>query len=306
MNDNQFKVAVVQTAPHFPLSKKDSIQKAIKKIKEAGKKGAKIIVFPETFIPAYPNWAIEAKPPLNWYDKSKKLVEESIFVPGPETKSLCEASKSSGVIICIGINERDREHTNSIYNSIIFIDDNGKMLGSHRKLTPVYREKVFWKSGKPKDLNCVFKTNYGTIGGLICAEHLNPLLKSAMFIQQEQIHVACYPGWSLLPKHVMQNSIRQYAIECQCYVLASSQYIEGKPDGYEDAEANWDFYGGSAIIDPMGNYLAGPSYRKDVVLYADIDLSKIVERKIWIDMAGKDGRWDIIPHLLDMSNQLDL
>jgi len=105
---------------------------------------------------------------------------------------------------------------------------------------------------------------------------------------------------------MMQSSIRQYAIECQCYVLASSQYIKGKPENSDDVEANWDFYGGSAIIDPMGNYLAGPSYEKDEILYADIDLSKILERKIWIDMAGKDGRWDVIPYLLDRSNQLEL
>ena len=306
METGQYKVAVVQTDPHFPPSKKDSIQKVIKIIDEAGSKGARIIVFPETFIPAYPNWAIEAKPPLNWYEKSKKLVEESVFVPGPETESLCKAAKSSGAIICIGINERDRERTNVIYNSLIFINDIGKILGTHRKLTPVYREKVFWKSGKPNDLNCVFKTNYGIIGGLICAEHLNPLLKSAMFIQQEQIHVACYPGWSLLPRDIMQSSIRQYAIESQCYVLASSQYIKGKPENSDDMEANWSFYGGSAIIDPMGNYLAGPSYEKDEILYADIDLSKILERKIWIDMAGKDGRWDVISYLLDRSRELEL
>jgi predicted amidohydrolase len=297
MQTSKFKAAVVQTAPPYPPSKKGSVEKISEIIREAGAKGARIIVFPETFIPAYPNWAIEARPPIKWNTKWLEVVKESIEIPSPEINKLCEEAKTAGSLVCLGVNERDRDYPNSVYNTLVFIGSEGKVVGKHRKLTPVYREKLFWTSGSPEDLRCVFSTPYGRVGGLICAEHLHTVLKSAMAIQREEVHIACYPGWSLLPRHVMDTSIRQYALECQCYVLASSQYLKGKPENSDDDEANWDFYGGSGIVDPMGNYLAGPSYCRDEVLYADIEMDKITERKTWIDATGKDARWDVIPFL---------
>ncbi len=302
MENKKFKAAVIQNSPPYPPSKKKSTEAACNLIYEAGKNGAKIIALPETFIPAYPNWTIEAKPPIEWNKKCSDLIKESIEIPGPEIEEVCNAAKSVDSIVCLGVNERDRNYVNSIYNSLVFIDSNGKLIGKHRKLTPVYREKVFWTSGSPSDLKCVFRTSLGKIGGLICAEHLNPLLKSALVIQGEEIHIACYPGWSGLPKHIMDLSIRQYAIEAQCYVLASSQYINGMPEKSQDTEANWNFYGGSGILDPMGNYIVGPIYGKKKILYADIDLSKILERKAWTDITGKDARWDVIPFLAEICN----
>ncbi|WP_455276648.1 carbon-nitrogen hydrolase family protein [[Eubacterium] cellulosolvens] len=298
MELKKYKVAVIQSTPPYPISKDKSIKKACRLTEAAGKKGAKIIVLPETFIPAYPNWAIEAKIPLEWDKKCMNLIRESIEIPGPEIELLCNVAKSFGSMVCIGVNERDKNRKNSIYNTLVFIGPDGKIGGKHRKLTPVYREKIFWTNGSVKDLNCVFNTQFGKVGGLICAEHLNSLIKSAMIIQGEEIHIACYPGWSLLPKHILDLSIRQYAIECQCFVLAASQYIS-KSEGSNDKEANWDFYGGSGIVDPTGNYIAGPSYNKDEILYAEVDLSKILERKVWIDVTGKDARWDIIQFLKD-------
>ena len=305
METGKFSVAVVQTAPPYPPSKNSSVEKTCQLIEDAGRRGAKIIAFPETFIPAYPNWAIEARPPLAWNTKLSDLINESIEVPGPEIEQICEAAKSADSMICLGVNEKDKNFTNSIYNSLVFIGSDGKFIGKHRKLTPVYREKVFWTSGSQQDLQCVFKTTFGKVGGLICAEHLNPILKSAMIIQGEEIHIACYPGWSLLSRNVMDTSIRQYAIECQCFVLASSQYLRGKPESSKDIEANWEFYGGSGIVDPMGNYLAGPSYEKDEILYATIDLTRITERKAWIDITGKDARWDVIPFLQRLRSTSD-
>jgi len=301
MEVRKYRVAVIQAAPPYPPSKTGALEKTCRLIEEAGQKGARIVVFPESFIAGYPNWSIEARQPLKWDRKWLELVKESIVVRGPEIDQLCEVAKSMRTMVCLGVNERDRNYPGSIYNSLIFISSDGEYLGRHRKLTPAYREKVFWASGSPQDLRCVHKTPLGRVGGLICAEHLNPLLKSAMVIQGEEIHVACYPGWSLLPKHVMDTSIRQYALECQCFVLASSQYLEGKPEGSDDADANWIFYGGSGIVDPMGNYLAGPSYDREDILYAEIDLEKIVERKVWIDVTGKDARWDVIAFLQNLA-----
>jgi len=305
MEIKKYKVAVVQTAPHYPPNKKASLEKVFQLIEDASARGAKVIVFPETFVPGYPNWAVEARPPVAWNRKWLEFVRESIVVPGPEITQLCQVAKSVESMVCLGINERDHSNVNSIYNSLVFISPEGRLIGKHRKLTPVYREKVFWTSGSPEDLQCVFSTPFGRVGGLICAEHLNPVLKSAMMIQREEIHVACYPGWSLLPRYMMDTSIRQYAIECQCYVLASSQYLSGKPDSSDDTDANWDFYGGSGIIDPTGNYIAGPSYNRDEILYAEIELEKILERKVWIDVTGKDARWDVIPFLQKLNADLN-
>lgn len=297
MKVERYRVAVVQAAPPYPPSRKASLERACRLIMEAAADEARIVVLPEAYIPAYPNWAIEAKPPTSWDRKWRRIMEESMEIPGPETDRLCEAARKAGSMVCIGVNERDRLHKGSIYNTLLFISHEGILLGKHRKLTPAYREKVFWTPGSPEDLRIVYETPFGRVGGLICAEHLNPLLKSAMIIQAEQIHIACYPGWSLLPREIMDVSIRQYALECQCYVLAASQYLSGRPESSSDDEANWEFYGGSGVVDPTGRYLTGPSYNKEEILYAEIDVAKIAERKAWIDVAGKDARWDVIPFL---------
>ena len=295
-----FKVAAVQASPILPMNTKITIDKVCNLLDEAARNGANLVVFPETFVPLYPTWSIDLQNPTEWANNLFQLTKESIKIPGKETEILCQAARKAGVYLCVGVNEKEPLYDGMIFNSLVFIGPDGKLLGKHRKLLPSNREKVFWHRGDGDDINCVYETDLGRIGGLICYEHLQSLLKYAMYAQGEQIHCACWPGWPHYPggrsnKHVIDVASRSYAIEGQCFVVLSSLYIPrelGEKAGL--GNASWDFFGGTGIINPSGEYIAGPVYDEETILYADIDLSLITKRKAAVDTTGRDTRWDIL------------
>jgi len=297
----QFKVAAVQASPILPMNKKATIDKVCSLIQEAGKNGAQLVVFPETFVPMYPNWSIDLQNPGEWVKNLFHLTKEALEIPGEETKILGDATKRAGVYLCLGVNEKVKKYDGMLFNSLVFIGPDGKVLGKHRKLLPSNREKVFWHRGDGVDIKAVYETDLGRIGGLICYEHLQSLLKYAMYAQGEQVHCACWPGWPHYPppgrsnKQVIDAASRSYALEGQCFVVVSSFYVPkqlGEKAGLGNAA--WFFFGGSGIINPSGEYLAGPVYDEETILYADIDLSLIPIRKAAVDTTGRDTRWDIL------------
>lgn len=295
-------VAAVQAAPVLPMNKKATTEKACALIEEAGRNGAQLVVFPECYIPMFPNWSIDLQRPNEWAYLLAELTEESVEIPGEETEALGKAAKRAGTYVCMGLNERSREYRAAIYNCLVFIGPDGKVIGRHRKLTPSHRERVFHARGDGSDIKAVFKTDIGRIGGLICYEHLQPLYRYAMTVQGEEIHCACWPGgWPHFPppgrtnKEIMQIASRQYAIESQTFVVISSTYIP--PEMAEKAgmdNAHWGFRGGSAIVNPSGDYVVEPVYDEEKIIYAEIDLADILKRKAFIDPVGRDARWDIL------------
>ena len=296
-----FKAAAVQASPVLPMNRKATIDKACTLIEEAGKNGAQLVVFPETFVPMYPNWSIDLQNPTEWAQNLFKLTKEAIEIPGQETELLGKAAKKASVYLCIGVNERVKRYDGMLFNSLVFIGPDGGIIGKHRKLLPSNREKVFWHRGDGADVKAVYETDLGRVGGLICYEHLQPLLKYALYAQGEQVHCACWPGWSHYPppgrsnKHVIDVVTRSYALEGQCFVILSSLYVPkqvGEKAGLGNAA--WVFFGGSGIINPSGEYLAGPVFDQEDILYADIDLSLIPIRKAAVDTTGRDTRWDIL------------
>ena len=300
-------VAAVQASPILPMNKKATTEKACALIEEAGKNGAKLIAFPECFIPMFPNWSIDMQRPSEWSDLTADLTEESVEIPGEETEAIGKAAKRAGTYVCMGINERAREYRAQIYNCLVFIGPDGNVIGRHRKLTPSHRERVFWGRGDGTDIKAVFPTDIGRIGGLICYEHLQPLYRYAMTVQGEEIHCACWPGgWPEFPppgrsnRNVMQIASRAYALESQTFVVCASTYIPpevAEKSGMENA--HWGFPGGTAVINPTGDYVAGPVYDKETILYAEIDLADCLKRKVYIDPVGRDARWDVLR--LDMT-----
>ena len=296
------KVAAIQAAPVLPMNKQATTEKACRLIEEAGSQGARLVAFPEGFIPMFPNWAVDMARPNEWADNLAELILHSVEVPSEETRAIGEAARKAGAVVVMGLNERRKDYPGMLYNSLVFFGPDGKVLGRHRKFTPSHRERVFHGRGDGSDLNCVFDTEVGKVGGLICYEHLQPLFKYALIAQGEQIHCACWPGsWPHYPppgrsnKEIVQIASRAYAIEGSCFVVAASTYIpEEAAEVANLGNAHWGFPGGSAVIDPNGEYLAGPVYGKETILYADVDLYQGLRRKCYIDVCGRDARWDVI------------
>ena len=190
----KFKVASAQVTPIF-LNRKATLEKACKIIDEAGKNGAKLVVFPEAFFPAYPEW-VWSVPGGNQALLDSlylELVNNSIAVPDESTEKLCQAARKAKLNVVMGINERNKESSNaSLYNSMLYIDDGGNVLGTHRKLIPTAAERTVWAQGNGSTLE-VYDTSVGRLGGLICWENYMPLARSAMYSWGTQVYAA--PTW---------------------------------------------------------------------------------------------------------------
>lgn len=295
----KFVGSIAQIAPVLPINKKETTDKACEYITKAAKEGARLIVFPECFLPTYPNWSVDLNNPNEWATNLKDFTKESVEIDGPEIKKICEVARKNSIFVVVGINERQKPFDGLLYNSLVFISLNGEILNVHRKFFPTNREKVFHRRGPGNTLKVV-NSSLGRIGGLICYEHLQPLLKYALISQGEQIHCASWPGWPNFPggrsnKDVIDVASRQHAIEGQNFVLLSSLFIP--PEEGEKADfgnASWTYFGGSGIINPLGEYIVGPVYDKEELIFGEIDLELILKRKAVVDTTGRDARWNII------------
>lgn len=292
----RFKAAAVQAAPVF-LDKKGTMDKACSLIDEASRNGAELIVFPETYIPTYPYWfpeghALWGKWVYSWRD----LLRNSIEIPGEDTDILCKAARKANACVVMGLNERDRLSKGTIYNTMLFIDRDGSILGSHRKLMPTAFERVYWGRGDGSGLN-VFQTDLGRISGLICAENFMVLPKYALFAQGEQIHCSTWPGAPGGLKNSIDAAIRCLALEGGVWVINSCGYITEKdiPDDFPHKKnVEWSAFGGSAIVAPRGNYVAGPAYDEETIVYGEIDMGEIDLAKCALDMVGHYARPDVL------------
>jgi predicted amidohydrolase len=290
----KFTAAAVQAAPVF-LNKAETIGKIASLIEEAAGQGASLIVFPEAIVPCYPYWPKDigtAEGRKLVLDAYIELHKNSVDIPGSDTQKLCEAAKKAGAYVVIGVNERDG---GTLYNTILYIDKQGGILGKHRKLMSIDSEKCIWGNGGAEDLN-VFDTEVGKVGGFFCYEHHMTLAKYAMFMKGEQIHAGLWAGHGFV-KPTMDFASREYAFEGQVFVIASSGHITEDmiPDSFPlKKHTMWDYPGGTGIISPRGEYIAGPVYGKEDIVYADIDLDMIIRSKAVIDGVGHFSRPDIL------------
>jgi nitrilase len=289
-----FKVAAVQAAPVF-LDREATVEKGCALIAEVAAAGARLAVFPETWIPGYPVWA---NADSRWnYGPSKKLYGQlyrnSVEVPGPAVDRLREAARRNGIAVVMGINERIA--TGTLYNSMLFIDRDGTLLGTHRKLVPTYHERMIWGRGDGSTLS-VFDSSVGRLGGLVCWEHWMPLARFSLYAQGEQVHAAVWPS----APETFLLSCRAMAFEGRCFVVAAASYFTKSmlPSGFPLAKemevlSEHLCLGGSAVIGPDARFIAGPVYDCETIVYADIDLNRIAEEKELLDVAGHYSRPDV-------------
>lgn len=291
------KIAAAQLTPVF-LNKEKTVDKACTAILEAGKNGAKLIVFPEAFISGYPDWVwlIPNSHGAALNELYIKLVENAISVSDESTDKLCKAAKTAGINVVMGMHERNSETSGtSLYNSLLFISEQGSILGKHRKLIPTGGERLVWAQGNGKTL-CSYDTSVGKIAGLICWENFMPLARNAIYESGAQILAS--PTWDKSPNWL--QTMRHIAREGGLFVVSTCIAIkmDDIPDEYEfkkyyPEDREWINFGNSCIIAPNGKFLAGPLEAEEGILYADIDLKQIIAAKRMFDVVGHYARPDV-------------
>ena len=297
----KFFVAAAQVAPAF-LNLEACLDIACTWIEKAGRRGVKLLVFPETWLPGYPVWLDNIPNAAQWdYPPAKeifaRLVENSPQVESAAVTRLCSAAAEANLNLVMGLHERDG---NTLYNSMLYISDEGKVLGKHRKLIPTYTERLIWGRGDGSTLTVV-DTSIGRIGGLVCWEHWMPLARQAMHDKRELIHAAVWP--SVHERHLMAS--RTYAFEGRCFVIAAASILNPHhfPDDIEllkDApdEGYW-ITGGSAIIGPDAQILAGPVEDEETLLVAEIDPTMVARESLTLDVSGHYSRPDVFKLIIN-------
>jgi len=291
------KVAAAQLTPAF-LNKDKTVKKACEAILEAGNKGAKLIVFSEAFISGYPDWVwlIPNSKGADLNELYIKLVENAVSVPDESTEKLCKAAKKAGINVVMGMNERNTESSNSsLFNSLLFINSEGTIIGKHRKLIPTGGERMIWAQGDGSTL-CSYNTNAGKLAGLICWENFMPLVRNAIYESGAQILAA--PTWDKSPN--WQQSVQHIAREGGLFVISTCMVLKMKdiPDEYEFKKLypegrEWITTGNSCIVAPNGKVIAGPLEAEEGILYADIDLNQVIAAKRMFDAVGNYSRPDV-------------
>lgn len=293
----KFKIAAAQLSPIY-LNKEKTVEKACKAIAEAGENDAKLIVFPEAFISGYPDWVwlIPNSKGAELNQLYVKLVENAVSIPDNSTHKLCEAAKKAGVSVVIGMHERNSESSGtSLFNSLLFIDEQGEISGKHRKLIPTGGERLIWAQGDGSTFKS-YKTEAGKVAGLICWENYMPLVRNAVYETGVQILAA--PTWDKSPN--WQQSMQHIAREGGVFVVSTCMAlnIDDIPDEFEFKKLypegrQWINAGNSCIISPKGKIIAGPMEAEEGILYADIDLNEITEAKRMFDAVGHYARPDV-------------
>jgi len=296
--NNLFKIAAVQACPVF-LDRDATIGKACHLIAEAGAAGAQLVVFPEAFVPGYPLWVwfIPAGHTHPLRELYAELLANAVAVPSEATKRLCDAAREAGVVVAIGVNEVNSEASaTTIYNTLLYIGADGTLLGKHRKVMPTGGERLIWALGDGSDLE-VYDLPFGRLGGLLCWENYMPLARYAMSAWGTEIYVA--PTWDRGEPWI--STMRHVAKEGRCYVVGcgSPMRIGDIPDRfafkakYLTAVEGWINPGDSVIVDPDGKLIAGPASQQEIILYADVDRSKITGPRWQLDIGGHYARPDI-------------
>jgi len=289
------RVAVVQAAPVL-FDREATTHKAAQLIHETAANGAQLVLFPEAFIPAYPRGlsfgTVVGHRKPHGRDLWQRYYENCVPVPGPATQQLGQTAQEAGVYLVMGVVEQDG---GSLYCTTLYFGPEGTLLGKHRKLKPTAAERLVWGEGDGSTLT-VIDTQFGKIGGLICWENYMPLARMAMYTQGVDLYLAPTAD----ARDTWQATLRHIACEGRCYVLGCNQFIikEMYPPGLPGIEELADqpeimCRGGSAIIGPLGQVVAGPLFDEEGVLYADLDLTEVARGKFDFDVVGHYARPDV-------------
>lgn len=296
------RVAAVQYAPVY-MDLGRSVEKAVRLIAEAAALGARLVVFPETWLPGYPAWLDCCRDVAVWdHEPTKKvfarLMDNSVVIPGPVTETLAAAARDSEVVLNIGVHERVLlgAGRGSLFNTMLTFGADGSLLNHHRKIMPTYTERMIWGQGDGSSLHAV-ETGLGRVGGLICWEHWMPLARQVLHMSGEDIHVAAWPQ----VKEMNLVASRHYAFEGRCFVVACGAVMKASDlptelepiDSVKQAPDSLVLNGGSAVIAPDGSVIAGPVFGQETILTADLDLARVAEESLALDVTGHYSRPDI-------------
>jgi len=284
-------IAAVQASPVF-LDREATIAKIGVLTKEAAAQDAALVVFPEAFVPAYPDWVWRTTP---WADNEwyARFADQSVEIPSPACDALGAVAADTGTYLAVGVNERDG---GTIYNTLLYFGPDGALLGKHRKLIPTGGERLVWGQGDGSTLS-VFDTPFGRIGGLICWENYMPLARAAMYQQHVDIYLA--PTWD--NSDVWVSSMRHIAKEGGCYVVGVNSCIRGSDvpadipgrDDLYGGDDDWASRGNTVIVDPSGTVASGPLVEEAGIIYADIDLAQVQKARRHLDVVGHYARPDV-------------
>lgn len=301
------RVGAAQISPKF-FDQKETLKKTCHYIEEGGKLGLDLLVFPETYFCGYPFWrgSVTIKQST---ELAARMIRTAIRWDGEEAQHLAEAARRAKVNLVIGCNElSDRPGSLTIYNSLIVISRDGKILGRHRKLMPTHSERVYWGMGDASDIRA-FDLDIGRLGANICYEHHMTLLRAAMAIKGEEIHCALWPGWWAVNRHLgdkkaevgaktcdLESAIRQHAIENQVFVVSSSWFLNPAdiPADLKDVMNYNVAIGGSCIVNPAGVIIEGPVFECETIVHAEIDLAEREPNKVYLDGVGHYSRPDLL------------
>lgn len=296
------KVGIYQAAA-VHLDREATMRKLTAKIKEAGEAGIQVLVLGETWISGYPAWIDSCGGVALWDDPNMKKIyarmyNSSVEVPGPEVDEIRKLARDFQMAISIGVNEKvsSGPGNGTIFNSLLIIDDQGRLAIHRRKLMPTFSEKLLYGIGDGKDLGAA-QTKYGRLGGLICWEHWMPLARQAMHNSGEHIHAAIWP--TVHETHQMAS--RHYAFESRSFVLAAGQLMMAKdiPEGLDtpkelvDKPDSFILKGGSCIIGPNGKFITEPLFEKEDLITAEIDIDQTIGERMTLDTSGHYQRTDV-------------
>jgi nitrilase len=288
------RAAAIQISPVL-FSREGTTQKVLDAIAAAAQEGVQLAVFPETFIPYYPYFSF-VQPPVLMGQAHMQLYEEAVTVPGPVVDAVSRAARSYGMVIVLGVNERDR---GSLYNTQLVFDADGSLLLKRRKITPTYHERMVWGQGDGAGLTTL-DTAVGRLGALACWEHYNPLARFSLMAQHEQIHCGQFPG-SMVGQifgDQIEVTMRHHALESGCFVVNATGWLtaEQKAQITPNEGLHKVLSGGcyTAIISPEGVPLGEPITEGEGMAIADLDFSLITKRKRMMDAVGHYSRPDLL------------
>jgi len=297
---HELRVAVVQAAPIL-FDKKATTEKVVNIIKEAGSKGAELIVFPESFIPCYPlgltfGFTVGQRDEAQ-RDDWKVYYDNSVVVPGEETKMIGEAAAEAKAYVSIGMTERDETHC-SLYCTNLIFSPEGELVYHHRKIKPTGAERFIWADNQDKDKHFpIIDTPFGKMGSLICWENYMPLARVALYKRGVAMYLAPNTNNNL----EWHDAIKHIAVEGHVYVFHANMYVT--KDMYPDYFHCPDEYaklpdvpltGGSCIVDPFGHYINEPVWNKEAIIYADIDPNEVPRSRMEFDATGHYSRDDLL------------
>lgn len=290
----KIRAAAVQISPVL-FSRDGTTEKVLQAIARAAHEGARLVVFPETFIPYYPYFSF-VQPPVLMGKEHMRLYEEAVTVPGPVPDAISRAARSYEVVVVLGVNERDG---GSIYNTQLVFNADGALVLKRRKITPTYHERMVWGQGDGSGLKVV-DTAVGRLGALACWEHYNPLARYTLMAQHEQIHCSQFPGSMVgqIFADQMDVTIRHHALESGCFVVNATGWLTPEQISQitSDEALQKVLTGGcnTAIIGPEGNHLCTPITEGEGMAIADLDFSLITKRKRMMDSVGHYARPDLL------------